>query len=473
MNTESRLVASPWYRSLRWRLVVVSLAAILATVWLAHSVFTQLFERHVTAQFQANLRITLDQLAAAVRAEGRPLRIAVNEPKGDPRWGTPYSGMYWQINAPESMMPGGVQRSRSLWDYTLALPPDALLNGAIHVHDIEGPNRRRVMALERTVTLEEGREPIHVRLIAAADIQVLQAAVHEFNRTVFQYLLALTAVLAAVLGVQVTIGLAPLWGLHRALIRLRQGSAEQLEGEFPSEIQPLATSLNNILSEHRRHVERARTLAGNLAHAVKTPLTVMANAAADPAVAPQSLRDTITTYTALAQDQVNWHMKRARMAASVLAPGALVQVRPVIEGIVAVMQRAYAEKSLGVEITVPATGLRFKGESQDLQEILGNVIENAFKWAQHRVRIRQETVVSDLVLIVEDDGPGVPAEQYSAVLRRGIRADEMVPGSGLGLAIVSDLLDLYGGQLALGRSALGGLSVRIALPTENVDHRHP
>jgi signal transduction histidine kinase len=214
-------------------------------------------------------------------------------------------------------------------------------------------------------------------------------------------------------------------------------------------------------------------LAGNLAHAVKTPLTVMANAAADPAVAPQSLRDTITTYTALAQDQVNWHMKRARMAASVLAPGALVQVRPVIEGIVAVMQRAYAEKSLGVEITVPATGLRFKGESQDLQEILGNVIENAFKWAQHRVRIRQETVVSDLVLIVEDDGPGVPAEQYSAVLRRGIRADEMVPGSGLGLAIVSDLLDLYGGQLALGRSALGGLSVRIALPTENVDHRHP
>lgn len=473
MNTESRLAASPWHRSLRWRLVVVSLVAILATVWLAHSVFTQLFERHVTAQFQANLRITLDQLAAAVRAEGRPLRIAVNEPRGDPRWSTPYSGMYWQINAPEAMMPGGVQRSRSLWDYTLALPHDALLNGAIHVHDIEGPNGRRVMALERTVTLSDVPEPIRVRLIAAADIQVLQAAVNAFNRTVFQYLLALAVVLAAVLGAQVTIGLAPLRGLHRALTRLRQGSAEQLEGEFPSEIQPLATSFNSILSEHRRHVERARTLAGNLAHAVKTPLTVMANAATDPAVAPQSLRDTITTYTALAQNQVNWHMKRARMAATVVAPGVLVEVRPVIEGIVAVMQRAYAEKSLRLEINVPPSGPRFKGESQDLQEILGNVIENACKWAQQRVRIGQETVAAGLALIVEDDGPGVPSEHYSAVLRRGIRADEMVPGSGLGLAIVSDLLDLYGGHLALERSALGGLAVRIALPMEDVDHLHP
>ena len=473
MNTPSYLAASPWHRSLRLRLVVVSLVAILVTVWLAHSVFTQLFERHVTAQFQANLRITLDQLAVAVRAEGRPLRISVNEPRGDPRWTTPYSGMYWQIHAPESMMTGGVQRSRSLWDYTLALPRDALLNGAIHVHDMEGPNGQRVMALERTVTLEDGREPIYVRLIAAADIQGLQTAIREFNRTAFQYLLFLATVLTAMLGVQVTIGLAPLRGLHRALTRLRQGSAEQLEGNFPSEIQPLATSFNSILSEHRRHVERARTLAGNLAHAVKTPLTVMANAAADPAVSPQSLRDTIATYTALAQSQVNWHMKRARTAASVAVPGILVDVRPVIDGIVAVMQRAHADKALRLEITWPAGGPRFKGESQDLQEMLGNVIENACKWARHRVRIGQELSASGPALIVEDDGPGVPAEHYSAVLRRGVRADEMVPGAGLGLAIVSDLLELYGGRLSLGRSDLGGLSVRIALPMEDVDRSHP
>ncbi len=466
MNTPSHLAASPWHRSLRLRLVVVSLVAILVTVWLAHSVFTQLFERHVTAQFQTNLRITLDQLAAAVRAEGRPLRISVNAPRGDPRWGTPYSGMYWQIHAPESMMTGGVQRSRSLWDYTLTLPRDALSSGAIHVHDIEGPNGQRVMALERTVTLEDGRESIYVRLIAAADIQVLQTAVHEFNRTAFQYLLMLTVVLTAVLGVQVTIGLAPLRGLHRALTRLRQGSAKQLEGNFPSEIQPLAISFNGILSEHRRHVERARTLAGNLAHAVKTPLTVMANAAADSAVSPQSLRETVATYTSLAQDQVNWHMKRARMAASVAAPGALVEVRPVIEGIVTVMQHAYAEKSLRIEVTLPATGLCFKGEFQDLQEILGNVIENACKWARYRVTVGCVTLPSGRAVVVEDDGPGVPSEQHAVMLERGRRMDEYVPGSGLGLAIVAELVSLYAGQVVFEASTLGGLSVQLVLPLE-------
>lgn len=454
--------------SLRVRLLVISAMTIVATLVVANSVLTQLFERHVTTQFQSTLRITLDQLTVALSMDGVPHRLVLREPAGDPRWTKPYSGVYWQINAPGAVMVSGVQRSRSLWDYTLSPPSDVLADGAVHIHVMDGPNQQRVMAMERTVTLGDGSERVSVRLIVAADTEDLYLAMDAFNHSVIQYLLVLAAVLGAVLLLQLTVGLAPLKALNRALQKLRNGDAECLEGTFPSEMQPLADNFNTILSEHRRHVERARTLVGNLAHAVRTPLAVMTNAAEDQAIQIKSLRETIQTHGALAETQISWHLRRARMAASAVPHGQSVEVCPVVHGIVAVMQRAYGDKGLVLTVAVPTKGVRFRGEAQDLQEILGNVIDNACKWARQRVVISSLQTPEGTVMLIDDDGPGVPPEQHSAILRRGVRMDEVVPGSGLGLAIVSELVTLYGGSITFSTAGLGGLSVRLKLPLETL-----
>lgn len=449
--------------SLRARLIAVSLVAIIATLVLAHQVLTGLFERQVTAQFQSSLRVTLDQLASGLSVDPKAKVIVIREPQGDPRWATPYSGTYWQISADPALIPGGLQRSRSLWDFTLSLVGDSLADGAVHVHQVIGPNQQQVMALERTVMLELERSAAQIRLIAAADMRQLNASISEFNQTVVYYLLALAAVLGLVLLAQLFVGLSPLKQLIYALTRLRDGRTQQLEGRFPVEVAPLVENFNQILADYDRHVERARTLAGNLAHAVKTPLSVMANAAADSSVSESALRETVRKYTELSQEQVNWHLKRARMAADIRMHRASVEVEPVVQDVFKVMRRAFADKQLEFTLHISTVAPRFKGESQDLLEMVGNLIENAAKWARHQVTVSITQGPDGLVLQVEDDGPGVDPSKYSEILRRGVRMDERAPGSGLGLAIVSELVALYRGELSFSTSALGGLSAKVML----------
>lgn len=449
--------------SLRARLIAVSLVAIIATLVLAHQVLTGLFERQVTAQFQSSLRVTLDQLASGLSVDPKAKVIVIREPQGDPRWATPYSGTYWQISADPALIPGGLQRSRSLWDFTLSLVGDSLADGAVHVHQAIGPNQQQLMALERTVMLELERSAAQIRLIAAADMRQLNASISEFNQTVVYYLLALAAVLGLVLLAQLFVGLSPLKQLIYALTRLRDGRTQQLEGRFPVEVAPLVENFNQILADYDRHVERARTLAGNLAHAVKTPLSVMANAAADSSVSESTLRETVRKYTELSQEQVNWHLKRARMAADIRMHRASVEVEPVVQDVFKVMRRAFADKHLDFQVLRSGAPLLFKGESQDLLEMLGNLIENAAKWARHQVTVSITQGPDGLVLQVEDDGPGVDPSKYSEILRRGVRMDECAPGSGLGLAIVSELVALYRGELSFSTSALGGLSAKVML----------
>ena len=455
-----------WTGSLRARLSAISLVAIVATLFVAHQVLTGLFERQVTAQFQSTLKVTLDQLAGGLSVDPATQRVTLREPQGDPRWSKPYSGMYWQISSTEAVIPGGLQRSRSLWDYKLSLLGDSLADGAVHVHQVTGPNQQLVMALERTVQLELDRDSAQIRLIAAADMKPLQASIQEFNQTVVLYLVILAAVLAAVLMAQLVVGLSPLKRLNLELTRLREGRSDRLEGKFPAEIEPLAENFNQVLSDYTRHVERARTLSGNLAHAVKTPLAVMSNSATDASVSEQTLRDTVKKYSELAQSQVNWHLKRSRMAADVRVHRQPVEVAPVVEDVFKVMRRAFAEKNLTFEIQLIDGPVYFKGESQDLLEILGNLIENAAKWARKQVLVTVQREGNNVVLAIGDDGPGVDPAKYSEIFKRGVRMDEQAPGSGLGLAIVSELVELYSGHLNLSASTLGGLLVRLTLPQD-------
>jgi signal transduction histidine kinase len=264
--------------------------------------------------------------------------------------------------------------------------------------------------------------------------------------------------------VQVFVGLAPLRQLHASLARVHSGAMQRMEGSFPTEISPLVNEFNSVLAQNAEVIERARTQAGNLAHALKTPLSVLANAANAPEKRNDEFAHLVAAQVEMARKQVDYHLARAQAAATARLPGAGTPLAPVVEGLVRTMLRIHAERHLEIVVRPTAPLLTFRGEAHDLQEMLGNLIDNACKWAASRVEVQADAEHGQLVLSVDDDGKGIAADQRDAMLRRGVRADQQVPGSGLGLAIVDDLAHMYGGHLALSDSPLGGLRTILTLP---------
>lgn len=462
--------ASPW--SLRWRLWAATAVAVATALALSGWALAGLFHDQVNRQFLAALTEQLDQLTGLleVDAQGRPTLDGTR--LADPRWQRPQSGLYWQI---DRHGPGGVQRgvlrSRSLWDAELLAPADALAPGALHQHTLPGPGGVPLWLVERTVTLAEA-DGSAWRLMVAADRQPLARAEQGFTRALAASLAVLLLLLLLAAAAQVAVGLAPLRSLRQALERLRSGRTHRLEGRFPSEVQPLVEDLNGVLDRHAELLERARTQAGNLAHALKTPLAVLAQAAdaIDPtATSGAALAGTLREQVASARRQVDWHLRRARAAAAPGLPGQRCEVAPLVQGLLRTLQRLHAARGLQLSADLPP-GLAFAGEPQDLQEMLGNLLDNACRHAAAQVELRGQAsadaagAAAGLQITVDDDGPGIPPEQQDLALRRGVRLDEQGPGSGLGLSIVQELADLYGGRLELGASPLGGLQARLQLP---------
>lgn len=451
--------------SLRARLLAATIVVLALALVAAGLLIGGLFREHVTRQYRDGLQLQLDQLAAATAfgADGKLRVDAARLP--DPRWQRPYSGWYWQVNGPGEP---DLQRSRSLWDATLALdstPPD----GAVHEHALSGPQGEPLLALERSVH-DPARPAQRWRLSVAGSTESLEAAVASFRGQLALSLLLLFALLAAASWTQVVVGLAPLRALREGLEALRTGRADRLAGRFPREVQPLVDDFNGVLARNADVVERARKHAGNLAHALKTPIAVLQHAAdqlsqgkADPALLPQL----ITQQLDVARRQVDWHLARSRAAAQLRAGATATPLAPVLQGLVRVLEKVHAHRGLRITLDVP-TGSSFAGEEQDLHEMLGNLLDNACKWARSTVRVsastRRDGARALLCVRVEDDGPGIDASQRSQLPARGKRLDEATPGAGLGLAIVHDLVELYGGQLALGQAALGGLAVDVCLP---------
>jgi signal transduction histidine kinase len=268
-------------------------------------------------------------------------------------------------------------------------------------------------------------------------------------------------VLAAL--VQVYVGLAPLRKLRAALGDVRSGETQRLEGDFPVEIMPLIEEFNSVLAQNAAVVERARTQAGNLAHALKTPLSVLANAAGKDSENKELAR-LVIEQIGMARRQVDYHLARAQAAATSRLPGVRTPLLPVIDGLARAMRSIHAERQLALTVLDMPASLCFRGEVQDLQEMLGNLLDNACKWATRRVELAAQRDGDWLRITIDDDGSGLAAGERDAVIRRGVRADEQVPGSGLGLAIVDDLARLYGGQIELADSPLGGLQAVLILP---------
>lgn len=451
-------------RSLRLRLLIGTLSWIVISILLAGWGLGQMFQRHVEAQLASELRNHLDQLTAQLRldTQGNP---AVPLPPGDPRLHQPLSGLYWQIDGlASSGSPAmrGLLRSRSLWDETLNVPNDNPIDGEIHHHQILGPQGMSLRIAERSVRLENRI----LRLMVAADERRMSEPVTDFNHQLWLTLSILGSGLTLAALMQVWMGLAPLHSLQVALSRVHQGNSRQLEGQFPSEIMPLVCEFNRVLAQNTEVVKRAHVQAGDLAHALKTPLSVLTNAALHPAESDTELTRLLIEQIQVMRQQVDYHLSHAQAAAARQIPGLRTVVAPVIAGLIRVMQRVHAERKLSFELRMEAKNatLAFRGEEQDLQEMLGNLLDNAAKWASSRIEIQLSHVGGQLQICIEDDGRGIAPAERQRVLQRGVRADEQVPGSGLGLAISADLALLVGGELRLESSKLGGLQVILTLP---------
>jgi signal transduction histidine kinase len=452
------MIALPRTASLRVRLLVGSAVWILVALTVSGVFLADLFRRHVEARTQAELLTHLDQLTALVELDetGRP-RLSAQP--SDPRLQRPYSGLYWQVDT-EAADGVGVLRSRSLWDVALTVPSDQLHVGQVHVHRVPGPDGATLVMSERLVRPAE-RPEATLRLIVAVDERTARGPVREFVGLLAAALSVLGAGLLLSVLVQVSAGLAPLRGLRGGLAAVREGRARRLDGAFPSEVQPLVDDFNAVLAHDAEVVARARTQAGNLAHAVKTPLAVLANAAAGENGAFGAL---VLEQVATARRQVDYHLARARAAAAVQAPGAGTPLRPAVEGLLRVMARVHPQRDLSVDWAAQAGEAVFRGEEQDLQEMLGNLLDNACKWSARQVVVRVAAGAGRLTVTVDDDGPGLAPEARSAVFVRGVRADEAQPGSGLGLGIASELAQLYGGSVTLDAAPGGGLRATLVLP---------
>lgn len=452
-----------WPGSLRLRLLAATLVTLALALAGAHWWLGGLFRDHVLHQFDATLIQQLDQLTARLEFDtaGRPQIDPLS--LSDPRWEKPYSGLYWQLDrlSVDGKARSGVLRSRSLWDAQLDLSADALADGTLHTHHTSGPHGETLRVVERS--LQVGDQPqTRWRLTVAADTHDVSEATERFNGVLAASLAGLGLLLALAALAQVAVGLAPLKTMQRALQRVHENRTQRLEGRFPTEVQPLIDDFNSVLDRNAEVVARARTQAGNLAHALKTPLAMLSNAAQRAGSA--GLAPLVTEQVQVAQRHIHWHLARARAAATQHLPGQRTLLQPLLAGLVRVMTKVHADRALNLGTGDLSIGLAFAGEEQDLQEMLGNLLDNACRSARSAVQVSAWREGCRLHVAVDDDGPGIAPELRDEVLRRGVRLDESRPGSGLGLAIVVELAQLYGGGLTLEASDAGGLSARLSLP---------
>lgn len=456
------------FNSLAFRLFATSAAWVLLVLPIAGIVIYHLNRDDLQTSFDARLAKLVNSIAADSMGSGAAEPIAPKN-RYEPLFEDPRSGWYWQIK-PLDKRSAPMLRSVSLGDATITTPiertikPDA--DGARWMN-ATGPAGEGIRMIEVIDNPGPRGEGPRYSVIVAGPIDWLDSRLSGFL-TRLSIALFLTGVgLVAATLFQVRFGLLPLRRIEQGLSNVRSGTAERLDGELPAEIRPLQEELNALLASNEEIIDRARTQVGNLAHALKTPLAVITNEARED---KGPLGRKIVEQATIMRDQVNHYLDRARVAAGTGAViGRATQVHEVLEPLKRALERIHRDREIAIAIDCPHD-IRFAGERQDLEEILGNVCDNACKWAKGRVVVEVAHSTSRrppgrLAIRIEDDGPGLSAEERQRIGKRGVRLDETKPGTGLGLSIVTDLVQSYRGTLRLSESALGGLRVDIVLPS--------
>jgi len=450
--------------SLALRLFLSAMAWTALILVVTGFILSGVYREAVERAFDRRIGVYLKTLIADIAAPDIP-NAQAGQSLGEPLFELPLSGWYWQVVRLDDANPQ-ILSSRSLWDGTLPRLSDqnvATADDGTRKAYADGPEDQRLRMIEREIDLGDGGRYM---VAIGGDASEIDDEIALFEFALLITFLLLAAVLLLTTLFQVRFGLAPLKRISEGLAAIRSGSAERLEGRFPEEIAPLARETNALLDANREIVERARTHVGNLAHALKTPLSVMVNEAAARAGDPLAAK--VAEQTAIMRDQVSRHLERARLAARLTVVGTLTDVVPVVRSIARAMEKAHHERSLAVALDLPPAA-QFRGERQDLEEMVGNLVDNAFKWAGSRVAIevfreRTEQGAEMVRIVVDDDGPGLTPAERAQVAERGRRLDESKPGSGLGLSIVVELVGLYRGQLNLGTAPIGGLRAELVLP---------
>jgi signal transduction histidine kinase len=451
-------------RSIAARLFVTA-AALSAVVLLVASVFfTAYYRREAEEIFERRLDVYLRAIVADVSESGQEGRTGPGQ-LGDPQFELPGSGWYWQITRMDDSA-HDIKASRSLFAERLPKLADQGVPagvGGSRRGDAPGPDGRRLRIVERVI--DAGDTGIYLIQVAATTEEMEeQIARFQFELTIA--FAALAIALAGVAAFQARFGLRPLRLLQRELAFIRRGERHRITGAYPDEIAPLADELNLLLAANRDILERARTQVGNLAHALKTPLSVMVNEAD---AAPSPLAEKVDEQARIMRDQISFYLDRARAAARGGALGAATPVAPCVEALLRTFAKIYGDRGVAFSAEVDRAH-KFLGEKQDLEEMVGNLLDNAGKWATSRVELRVAAEPSghadrsNLLITIGDDGPGLSPSQRAQATERGRRLDETKPGSGLGLSIVVDLAAAYGGALELGDSPIGGLEARLILP---------
>ena len=423
-------------------------------------VLSEAFVSALHDSFDTALQVDLDGMIAAAEPDPGGA-VTLRERFLNRRFARAYSGLYWQIRPVNG---GAPQISHSLLDHTLR-PRFVQDVGGVFWGVADGPDNQRLRVLARRVSfpISATARPDDSRaytFMVAGDLSSVENDIAEFNGTLIWSFAGLLLGLVVAIFIQVRVGLSPLRRASEALARIRSGAARRLEGSFPAEIAPLAAELNSLIEHSAEVVGRARTHVSNLAHYLKTPLTVLASEAE---AEPGPLAEAVKRQVDVMRRQVDHYLARARAAGALDVLGNRTLVAPVLDALARVLDRIHDERNIAIAVDCPDS-LAFRGDRQDLEEMAGNLMDNACKWAASRVMVRAQDEGGRLTLLVEDDGPGLAPIDRNRVLQRGQRLDESVPGSGLGLSIVRDISKLYGGGLELKQSALGGLKAVLDLP---------
>ncbi len=442
-----------------WTLIVLPLAGILI-----FSLYRQEVEDSFDRRIGVLLTVVLaDSIDHGGTEPGHPRDV------GEPLFELIHSGWYWQITP---VLPAGGQRrvSGSLASEVLKLPSEldvAPDSKGLRWAKVTGPLGEPLRAAELLFDVGEDSSAHRYSFMVAAGLGEIERSISSF-RTRLAIALALAGLgLVAVTLFQVRFGLLPLQAIERGLAAIRSGNATRLDGKLPAEIEPLQHELNALLQSNENIIERARTQVGNLAHALKTPLAVITNEAGEDK-GPFATK--VAGQAHLMHDQVNYYLDRARMAARSGVIGRASQVEPAVGPLARALERIYRDKDVRITLECPPQA-QFQGEKQDLEEMLGNLADNACKWARRNVYLtvtvpppEPRSATRRLRIAVEDDGPGLADEQLAKIGKRGIRLDETKPGSGLGLSIVLELAQSYRGSLELTRSVHGGVCATLDLP---------
>lgn len=420
----------------------------------ASVIFSQLFSDYLTGTLDDRLEQYTQALIGAAQIDPQG-QIRFDRPLGQQRFLEPYSGYYWQVGT-ASQAP---QRSRSLWDQVLEIDYETPVP-EVTLSIRPGPDGQTLRVMEREVFLPGAATPYH--FVVTGNLAEIHQELRNFNRTLFWAMGLLGLGVIAVVALQITYGLRPLGRVRRAVMDIRSAKAERIPDDLPPEVMPLVGEMNALLEQNEKTVDRAKTQAGNLAHALKTPLSILTNEAQ---LKQSPLSSTVEKQVALMRRHIDHNLARARAATHYGRAHMTADITAGAQAIARVISKLHRDREVTLEAHIPPE-TRVYCSQQDLEEILGNVVENAAKFGKSQVRVSLHRAGSGnaqaIDCWIEDDGPGIDAEEREEIFARGKRLDETIPGSGLGLNIVTDLLDVHGGSIALEASdKLGGLKVRL------------